>query len=260
MAEMQRKKEKEEKKEKPVKILEEILKDVTAENTSIPQTEPIVLEKKIKQTPKSVESKPQPALQQPITTQSPPEQSLQYSLSELQPGKVHPKIKPILPSWVSKPWRWMTPDDPQLKEQWLLTWSDFILAFARVLNLHILDIQEVSLVYPFQNGLLKKKLTLPQLKTISEYLIAREKAVWWDSEETRLRVYWRTLKSIAEEIFEYSFHNGHEMITSYDLVKMNQPWSTLPSKDLFLIMKLMVQSKKASWADSEQKTIEFHFT
>jgi hypothetical protein len=173
---------------------------------------------------------------------------------------VHPKIKPILPAWVSKPWRWMTPEDPQLKEQWLLTWSDFILAFARVLNLHILDIQEVSLVYPFQNGLLKKKLTLPQLKTISEHLIEREKAIWWDSEETRLRVYWRTLKSIAEEIFEYSFHNGYEMVTSYDLVKMKQPWSTLPSKDLFMIMKIMVQSKKASWADSEQKTIEFHFT
>ncbi|MHA2238715.1 MAG: hypothetical protein ACXAB2_10165 [Candidatus Hodarchaeales archaeon] len=258
MAEMQRKKEKEEKKEKSVKVLEEILKEVTDDNKVKTQTKPIVLDTKPIQ--RSKLKQPQSVQQRPPSQQSPPVQTQQYSLTELQPGRVHPRIKPVLPSWVSKPWRWMTPEDPQLKEQWLLTWGDFILAFSRVLNLHILDIQEASLVYPFQNGLLKKKLSLPQLKAISEYLIEQNKAIWWDSEETRLRIYWRTLKSFAEELFEYSFQNGHEMVTSYDLIKMNQPWSTLPAKDLYLIMKIMVKAKKASWADTDRKTIEFHFT
>jgi hypothetical protein len=49
------------------------------------------------------------------------------------------------------------------------------------------------------------------------------------------------------------------MLTVYDMVKMNQSWSTLPSKELARIMKLLVEAKKASWADTEQKTIEFHF-
>ena len=153
----------------------------------------------------------------------------------------------------------MIPEDPQLEEQWLLTWGEFLIAFARVLNLHIVDLQEVSNVYPFMNSVLQKKLTIPQLKTIAEHLINQKKASWWDTEESRLRVYWKTLTSFAEEIFDYSFQNGYEMITAYDLVKMKQSWSSLPSKDLYLIMKLLVETKKASWADTEQKTIEFHF-
>ncbi|MHA2061947.1 MAG: hypothetical protein ACW963_06625 [Candidatus Sifarchaeia archaeon] len=46
MAEMQRKKEKEEKKEKSVKVLEEILKEVTDDNKVKTQTKPIVLDTK----------------------------------------------------------------------------------------------------------------------------------------------------------------------------------------------------------------------
>ncbi len=256
MAEMQRKKEKGEKKKTNIDVLEDVLQEVTAKTSQptkieIPKTQEKPLTSSL---PQSQVPKLSSTVDKPLS------KSIEkISLSELKPGTVHPNVKPILPGWVSKPWRWMIPEDPELKQQWLITWGDFILAFARVLNQHILDLQEVSLVYPFQNGILHKKLSLPQLKTISEYLIEQEKASWWDSDETRLRVYWKTLSSFAEEIFNYSFQNGFEMITLYDMVKMNQSWSSLPPKDLAIIMKLMVKSKKASWADSEQKTIEFNF-
>ncbi|MHA1978641.1 MAG: hypothetical protein ACW98F_01255 [Candidatus Hodarchaeales archaeon] len=256
MAELQRKKEKVDKKKTSVDVLEDVLQEVITDKTAPNKIEvPRIDKKPLKNT--------LPKIRAPrvISKDEPPVSSIseRISLSDLTPGTVHPKVKPILPGWVSKPWRWMIPEDPGLKQQWLLTWGDFLMAFARVLNQHILDLQEVSLVYPFQNGVLHKKLSLPQLKAISEHLIEQEKATWWDADETRLRVYWKTLNSFAEEIFNYSFQNGFEMITLYDMVKMNQSWSSLPPKDLAVIMKLMVKSKKATWADSEQKTIEFVF-
>ena len=256
MAELQRKKEKVDKKKTSVDVLENVLQEVTTDE-SIPKKIEVP---KLKKKP-SVNALPNVQAHKPVvkTDQEISKTYETIKLSELQPGTVHPNVKPILPGWVSKPWRWMIPEDPELKQQWLLTWGDFLLAFARVLNQHILDLQEVSLVYPFQNGILHKKLSLPQLKAISGYLIEQEKASWWDTEETRLRVYWKTLGSFAEEIFNYSFQNGFEMITMYDMVKMNQSWSSLPPKDLAVIMKIMVKSKKATWADSDQKTIEFVF-
>ena len=256
MAELQRKKEKVDKKKTSVDVLEDVLQEVTTDKPKPNKiVAPRIKQKPLTNTlPYSQFHKSLSKVEQSITVKSE-----RISLAELKPGTVHPNVKPILPGWVTKPWRWMIPEDPELKEQWLLTWGDFLLAFARVLNQHILDLQEVSLVYPFQNGVLHKKLSISQLKTISEYLIEQEKASWWDTDETRLRVYWKTLNSFAEEIFNYSFQNGFEMITLYDMVKMNQSWSSLPPKDLAVIMKLMVKSKKATWADSEQKTIEFVF-
>ena len=252
MAELQRKKEKVEKKKTSVDVLENVLEDVTRKKSIstdqkiIPHIQKPLLKNTI---PKTISRVKVPEILPPKSVK----------LSQLEPGTVHPKVKPILPSWVTKPWRWMIPDDPELKQQWLITWGDFFLAFARILNLHIMDIHEVSLVYPFTNPLLKKKLSPPQMEAISEYLIEQERAKWWDTQKTQLRLYWKTLNSFVDEIFEYSFQNGYEMVTLYDMVKMKQSWSSLPSKDLSVIMKLLVETKMASWADSEQKTIEFHF-
>jgi hypothetical protein len=252
MAEMQRKKEKEKKKNESVDILGSVLDEVTTKQSQ-PQS-PNLQQISTEVTRASI-SQPivQPKIQAtPVSTKPPP-----VKLVELQPGTVDPRVKPVLPAWVGKPWRWMVPDDPQLKQQWLTTWGEFILDFARVLNYHIIDLQEVALVYPFQNPLLKKKLTLPQLVMISEYLIEIERAAWWDDEHTRLRVYWKTLKSHSDELFEYAFQNGYDMVTMFDIVKMKQSWSSLPPPDIRMIMKLMVESKRAFWADSERKTIQF---
>ncbi len=153
----------------------------------------------------------------------------------------------------------MIPEDPTLKEQWLITWGEFILDFSRVLTIHIIDLQEISLVYPFQNTILNKKLTIPQIISICDHLVELEKAKWWDSEKTRLRVYWKTLHSFAEDLFHYSFDNGYDMVTAYDIVKMKQAWSSLPPSDIQILMKLLVENNRASWADSDQKTIEFHY-
>ncbi|MFX1515757.1 MAG: hypothetical protein ACFFC6_05565 [Promethearchaeota archaeon] len=250
MAEMQRKREKEKKKTESVDILGSVLDKVTEEQNQSHSPDLHQIQAEVSRVSIS-QPKVQPKVPTPTISVEP------VKPAHLQPGTVDPRVKPILPAWVGKPWRWMVPDDPQLKQQWVITWGEFVLDFAKVLNFHVLDLQEVALVYPFQNPLLKKKLTLPQLVLISEYLIEIEKAAWWDDEKTRLRVYWKTLKSHSDELFEYAFQNGYDMVTMFDIVKMKQSWSSLPPPDIRMIMKLMVESKRASWADSDRKTIQF---
>jgi hypothetical protein len=253
MAEMQRKREKDKEEQKTVDILADVLDEVTKkEESKTPKIEPnLSLSKPTTVTQSSVsKSSTIPISKVPSEKITPP---------KLEPGKVDPRVKPILPAWINKPWRWMVPEDPQLEQQWLTTWGEFIIDFARVLNFHILDLQEVALVYPFHNSLLHKKLTLPQLTKISEYLIEIEKAKWWDDERTRLRIYWKTLKSFADDLFDYAFQFGYDMVTTFDIVKMKQSWSTLPPSDIRMLMKLLVESKRASWADSARKTIQFHY-
>ena len=210
MAEMQRKKEKEKKRTESVDILGSVLDEVTSKQSQPQSPDLQQISADVSRPPIS-----QPIVQ-PKTHTPPITKPAPVKPADLQPGVVDPRVKPVLPAWVAKPWRWMVPEEPQLKQQWLTTWGEFILDFARVLNYHILDLQEVALVYPFQNPLLKKKLTLPQLVMISEYLIEIERAAWWDDEQTRLRVYWKTLKSHSDELFEYAFQNG--MIWSQCLI------------------------------------------
>ncbi|MFW9778251.1 MAG: hypothetical protein ACFFE8_05290 [Candidatus Heimdallarchaeota archaeon] len=250
MAEMQRKRPKKKQDRDSVDVLENVLDQVTQSQAA--KTSPPA--------PKVKSPTPKPRIPQPTQTEAPQTQTSvkRASSLKLSPGTVDPRIKPILPPWVQKPWRWMVPEDPQLRQQWLLTWGDFLFDFARLLNIHVIDLQEISLVYPFHNPVLRKKLTTQQLILISDFLIEKGKAKWWDDQKNRLRVYWKTLQSYAEDLFNYAFQNGYDMVTAFDIVKMKQSWSNLPPRDIRELMKIMVLTKKAFWADgSEQKTIQF---
>ena len=251
MAEMERKRPKKKQNPDSIDILEEVLDEVTQPKVSAqPPQAPLITP------PTPISRSPRPA--SPIS--SPPQTTpVRPSSLKLSPGTVDPLVKPILPAWVQKPWRWMVPEDPQLNQQWLLTWGDFLFDFARVLNIHIVDLQEISLVYPFHNAVLRKKLTTKQLALISEFLIEQGKAKWWNDQKSRLRVYWKTLQSHAEDLYGFAFQNGYDMVTIFDIVKMNQSWSTLPPRDIRELMEIMVLTNKAQWADSEQKTIEFQY-
>jgi hypothetical protein len=251
MAEMQRKRPKKEQEKKTVDTLEKVLDEVTQ-----PQTIPVSPKPPVVTSPTTKPRVPRPTVSQPPPTQT---SITRPSSLQLDPSTVDPRIKPILPGWVQKPWRWMVPEDPQLKQQWLLTWGDFLFDFSRVLNIHIIDLQEVSLVYPFHNAVLRKKLTTQQLILISDFLIEKGKAKWWDDQKNRLRVYWKTLQNHAEDLYEYAFRNGYDMVTAFDIIKMKQSWSTLPPRDIRELMMIMVLRKKALWADSEKKTIEFQY-
>ncbi len=170
---------------------------------------------------------------------------------------ISPAVKKILPKWIEKPHRWVSPSPKQkeLLAAWIKEWADFLLKWAEVTNHHIVRLLDLQEEFPFNNPIIKKKLSLDDLQLIGEYLVENGYAVWLSSRKDRLRVYWKTLEEFSDDIYEWAYSWGHEVVTLLDLVQANEPWSNLPRIDLKKIMELLVKTKRAEWASKKDKTV-----
>jgi hypothetical protein len=172
---------------------------------------------------------------------------------------IDPRIKAVLPPWMEKAWRWVTPDDPDLLEQWLHAWGDLVLSYSEALQVHLLKPREMIVSVPFKNPLVKRQLSLEQIHTVGDDLERRQLAKWWDSRKNRLRVYWLPLDEISDLIHEWALDGGRDIVTLFDLRNADEEWSSVPSKELRLLMEILVKTKRANWADKEHEAIEFIF-
>ncbi|MFW9914595.1 MAG: hypothetical protein ACFFGZ_03200 [Candidatus Thorarchaeota archaeon] len=170
---------------------------------------------------------------------------------------IDPRIKAILPPWMEKAWRWVTPDDPDLLEQWLQAWGDLVLSYSEALQVHLLKPREMTASIPFKNPLVKRQLSIEQIHSVGDDLERRQLAKWWDSKKNRLRVYWLPLDEISDLIHEWGLDGGRDVVTLFDLRNADEAWSSVPSKELRLLMETLVKTKRANWADKKQEAIEF---
>lgn len=174
------------------------------------------------------------------------------------------ELKDILPTWIDKPWMYVSPEHQNQLDSWCADWSNFILEYARIHIMHIMHIEEERSKYPFENKPLKKKLDREQLQKIGDYIVAQEMGLWWDKKRIRLRLYWRTLDEWADIIYEWSIKTGRaagaeRVMTLFDIQNANQPWSTIPQEDLFRIFDIMIEKGYIEWADKKKKVIAFVF-
>jgi len=195
---------------------------------------------------------PTPAVTSPrvIQTQVQPKEEPKEKL-------ISPEIRQILPDWVEKPWRWITPEELHLKEQWLVEWGDFLMEWSRTKELHIIKKEDVRREFPFKQPLLKKQLSTEQFERIGDNLTERQKAKRWDAKKRRLRVYWMPLEDVAEEIFEWAEDQGLLIATIFDLQNSRETWSKVPRRELLLVLQRLVKTKRANWADKEKTSISF---
>ncbi len=175
----------------------------------------------------------------------------------------HPKkkfddaVKEILPQWIQKAWRWITPDDAELLEEWLREWGDFLLSFSEVLKVHFIKPRELLVQMPFKNPLVKKQLSLEQIHAVGDDLERRELAKWWDNRKNRLRIYWLPLDEIVDSVYDWAFDGGRDVCTIFDLRNAGEIWSTIPPQELKQLLEMLVKLKKANWADKDQEAVEF---
>jgi ESCRT-II complex subunit VPS25 len=183
-----------------------------------------------------------------------------YDLGE----DVERQLKEILPEWVDKPWMYVTPELQQQLDSWLSDWSNFVLEYARINIMHIINIEEERSKYPFDNKMAKKSLNREQFQKIGDYIVAQEMGLWWDKKKIRLRLYWRTLDEWADIIYEWAIKTGRaagaeRVMTIYDIQQANQPWSTIPIQDLKRIFEIMIDKNYIEWADKKKTAIAFLF-
>ncbi|MFX0113077.1 MAG: hypothetical protein ACFFB3_00870 [Candidatus Hodarchaeota archaeon] len=172
-------------------------------------------------------------------------------------SKIDPRVRTILPPWMEKAWRWVTPDDPELREEWLREWGDLVLSYAEALELHFLKPREIMVNVPFKNPLVKRQLSLEQIHSVGDDLERRQLAKWWDSRKNRLRIYWLQLDEISDLIHDWALDGGRDVCTLYDLRNAGEEWSSVPPKELRLLMEILVKTKRANWADKAKEAIEF---
>lgn len=165
-----------------------------------------------------------------------------------------------LPRWVNAPWMFITPKkDSQLKS-WLEDWSTVLLDYAQIFNFHVVNINELRNVHPFNNRKIGKKLSLEQLRQIVDYLIEQNFARWLDEQrKTRARIYWKSLEEWADEMLDFLIDTGRivEIHSLYDLTTFEQKWSTLPPEELVAVCQILVDRGVARWLNKEKTIIDY---
>jgi hypothetical protein len=162
--------------------------------------------------------------------------------------------------WISHPWMFSSPPRADHLESWREDWANLLLDWVKYFTKHIVSLMELKDAYPYYNDEVKRSLSEEDLRSIMEFLIARDLAKWVSKEETRLRIYWRSLEAWADTIYEWileAWAQDSWVITLIDLVRAKQSFSTIPPKELGEIMKIMVKKGYATKVD--EKAIEIAF-
>ncbi|MCY3411317.1 MAG: hypothetical protein INQ03_06740 [Candidatus Heimdallarchaeota archaeon] len=162
-----------------------------------------------------------------------------------------------LPAWVNKPWMYIQPGHVTHLGSWKESWKSVILDYASKFNLHVLNIMELSSIYPFENSILGKQLTKDQLTVVIDEMVNQGLARWLDDYRILVRVYYKTLDQWMEILVSYLMTSGlaAEVITIFELQNMNKEWSTLPLEDFQQIFTKLVQLNRAKWADRNRDSI-----
>lgn len=161
--------------------------------------------------------------------------------------------------WVVNPeevrWMYWIPSDREHIDSWRDEWADFLFQWARAKILHVVTLVLLMGEHPFD----KLSPKVDALRVIMNTLVEKNLAKFLDNEETRLRVYWRTLNEWAEIVYDWAINTGRMDITVFDVINDRvEKWGfhTLPAKEIRLIFRIMVERGLARWMDEKRGHIE----
>lgn len=181
-------------------------------------------------------------------------------LSKDQRAVLELEFEDSLPKWVKAPWMYIKPKKEGQIESWLESWSAIVLDYSRIFVIHVININELRNVHPFNNSKTNKRLTLEQVREIIDNLVQQNVAKWLDEKtKTRARIYWKSNDEWADELLDFMIETGRvvEIHSLYDLSQLEQKWSILPSDDLIIVCEMLVEKKVAKWLNKEKTIIQF---
>ena len=170
------------------------------------------------------------------------------------------EFEDALPKWVKAPWMYITPQKGDQVESWLQSWSAIVLDYSRIFVIHIININDLRSIHPFNNKKLGKRLTIEQVREIIDHLVKQNFARWLDEDKkTRARIYWKANEEWADSLLGFMIETGRvvEIHSLYDLTQLEQQWSNLPADDLIIVCEMLVERKVARWLNREKTIIQF---
>ena len=181
-------------------------------------------------------------------------------LSKEQRAFLEVEFEDSLPKWVKAPWMYIKPKKESQVESWLESWSAIVLDYSRIFVIHIININEIRNVHPFNNTINNKKMSLKQVREVIDHLVNQSVAQWLDEKtKTRARIYWKTNEEWADNLLDFMIETGRvvEIHSLFDLSQLQQQWSDLPADDLIIVCEMMVENKVAKWLNKEKTIIQF---
>lgn len=181
-------------------------------------------------------------------------------LSKEQRAYLEVEFEDSLPKWVKAPWMYIKPKKESQVESWLESWSAIVLDYSRIFVIHIININEIRNVHPFNNTINNKKMSLKQVREVIDHLVQQSVAKWLDEKtKTRARIYWKTNEEWADNLLDFMIETGRvvEIHSLFDLSQLQQQWSDLPADDLIIVCEMLVENKVAKWLNKEKTIIQF---
>jgi hypothetical protein len=132
--------------------------------------------------------------------------------------------------------------NPSDFESWCNEWSKVMFDYAKYAILHIIYLRQLYTEKPFSNFENRKKA----IKEISNWLVKQDLARWLSKKKEKLRVYWKTLDLMAEEIYDWAYEMGKlEPILIYEIREAKKEFNGLPKDDFEKIFEKLSEQKKA---------------
>ncbi|MBY9000102.1 MAG: hypothetical protein KGD64_04245 [Candidatus Heimdallarchaeota archaeon] len=170
------------------------------------------------------------------------------------------EFEDTLPKWVKAPWMYIKPNKDSQIESWLESWSAIVFDYSRIFIIHVININELRNVHPFNNTKNNKRMSLGQVREIIDHLVKQNVAKWLDEKtKTRARIYWKSNEEWADNLLDFMIETGRvvEIQSLFDLSQLDQKWSDLPADDLIIVCEMLVEKKVARWLNKEKTIIQF---
>jgi len=165
-----------------------------------------------------------------------------------------------LPRWLSKPWMYI---QPQLENQvvsWTDSWKTIILDYSRLQQIHVVNLSELRSSHPFANSSTNKTMSKKSLEFILDQMMIQGLAKWLDDHKLIARIKYKTDDEWSEIIYDFLVDTGYaaEILTLYEIEKIDQEWTTIPRDELVLIFDLLVNKGRAEWIGETKDTLRFN--
>jgi hypothetical protein len=158
-----------------------------------------------------------------------------------------------LPDWVKYPWMYTRPAKPEYLDSWLKDWCDLVLKWCQFTVRHVVGLKDFKSSKPFD------KLPEKELRDIVQYIVNRGLGKWIDKDKTVARIMWRSLEEWVNEMYEWAYNNGVEMLDMFSAKSANRDFSSLPVSDIRSVMELMAKNKMIKWVDKKHEQAKLIF-
>jgi len=137
-------------------------------------------------------------------------------------------------------------------QSWRKEWSKVFFDYARYAILHIIYVKQIAAEKPFSKFEDRQKA----IKEIADELVSQGIAKFLTKKKETLRVYWKTLDSWADEIYNWAYELGKlDPIMLFEIRDAQLEFSTLPKEDLEEIFNILARNQRAKVLKLEEGQI-----